>query len=187
MSCAKWVTRPKSSAGSAKLANPNRRVPVPMPRLRLAVGIAVLTVVGCDRIRGTQPGTTTDAPDIMLQKPTEEEVRRKVWSRVTPRAVTLLSPLMEVPDSYFVNTHTHVDPAAVACYVAIWSEPNPEGKPRGKATIEFVVIGRDSGWVKQSDRGKIASYQVIEESVARDVFGAEWMTKHPWPKDPGKK
>jgi hypothetical protein len=121
----------------------------------------------------------------MSQKPTEEEVRRKVWSRNSSKNVTLRSPLMEVPDLYFAKNNRPVDPAAVACYVAIRSGPPAQPtEPPGKTTIQLVVIGRDSGQQNAKDRGKITEYQIIEQWAARDAFGPDWLAKHPWPKDP---
>src|SRR5262245_28967805 len=116
---------------------------LPMSRSGMAVWIVVVAAAGCVRSGKTQPQQFAD--DLMTQKPTAEEVRQKVWSRVTPRTVTLLSPLMEVPGTYFARTNNPVDPAAVACYVSFRTEQASTSEDPNQVTIELVVIGRDTG------------------------------------------
>ena len=153
-----------------------------MSRPGLAVWIVVLAAAGCVRTTKTQPQQFAD--DLMTKKPTEEEVRHRVWSRVTPRTVTLLSPLLPVPDLYFAKTNNAVDPAAVACYVSFRTEQATTTEDPGQVTVELVVIGRDAGRFNAKERGNIFEYPVIgAEHLARDYFGNDWLAQHPWPKD----
>jgi hypothetical protein len=162
----------------------------------LALLAVLLAVAGCDRPREVPPvarpaarpaDEPADGPDIMLQKPTEQDVRTKVSSRSQPwPPVEVLSPVLEVPESYFTRTGTPVDPAAVACYVAVWPDWSSVGKPAGTPTVQLVVVGRDSGKSNPRDRGKFAEYPVTEERAVKDVFGPDWLAKHPWPKAPEK-
>jgi|SRR5262245_22219531 len=152
-----------------------------MSRSGMAVWIVVLAAA-CARTNKTQPQQFAD--DLMTQKPTEEEVRQRVWSRVTPRTVTLLSPRMEVPGTYFARTNNPVDTAAVACYVAFRTEQATNSEDPGQVTVELVVVGRDSGRFNARDRGRIWEYQIINsEYLVRDFFGPDWLAQHPWPKD----
>ena len=161
-----------------------------MTRCKVVVLTALLALaVGCDRSKN-EP---VDEADLMLQKPTEDEVSREVRARSSriighygsgPVEVTLLSPLMEVPVLYFTKIKQAVDPAAVACYVAIQSERVPRSREPGQVTIELVVVGRESGRFKPGDRGKVCEYQIVStEYMARDYFGPDWLAEHPWPKD----
>ena len=152
-----------------------------MYRSGLAVWIVVLAAAGCGRSNKAQPQQFAD--DLMAQKPTEEEVRQRVQSRVTPRTITLVSSLMEVPGLYFAKAQSPVDPAAVACYVAFRTEQATTSDDPGQVVIELVVIGRDSGRFNAKDRGKIWEYPNIgAEYLARQFFGNDWLAQHPWPK-----
>src|SRR5262245_16859655 len=113
-----------------------------MSRSGMAAWIVVLAAAGCVRTTKSEPQQFAD--DLMTQKPTEEEVRHRVWSRVTPRTVTLLSPLMPVPELYFARTNNAVDPAAVSCYVAFRTDRASTSDDPSQFTIELVVLGRDS-------------------------------------------
>jgi hypothetical protein len=148
--------------------------------------VSIGLVCGCDRDKGAPSG----GPDLMTQKPTEEEVVKYVRDRSnrggggmatsgSPHTVELLSPLMPVPASYFIKQKKDIDPAAVTAYVAIKS-----AGPKSQTTIQLVVIGRNSRPHEPNKRGQIDEYQIIaQEHVARDLYGPEWLAEHPWPKD----
>jgi hypothetical protein len=55
---------------------------------------------------------------------------------------------------YVTKINQAVDPAAVACYVAIELERVPRSREPGQVTIELVVVGRESGRFKPGGPGQ---------------------------------
>jgi hypothetical protein len=158
-----------------------------MTRTAPAVLVVLAAVAGCDRDKGSSGPAGGPAP--AAQKPTEEEVRKRVWQAFPDKNVTLLSPLLEVPDQYFTRFNKPVDPAAVACYVGLRGGPPIRPTERaGKTTLLLVVVGaKDPDAPSPGDRGKLKWYQPVEPYAVDTAFGADWLAKHPVPKDPDAK
>lgn len=153
-----------------------------MKRLVLfGLAIVLTGFTSCNK----QSGSTEVAADLMSQKPTEDEVRRTGLALRSGSKVTLLSPLLEVPDLFFTKSNKPIDPAAVACYVSIRSEPRFKGDTPSEEIMLFIV-GRDPGDRIAKDRGRPRLYQPMTYPVP-EYMGADWYVKHPWPKDAGKK
>jgi hypothetical protein len=160
-----------------------------MTRTAYALLVALAAVAGCDRDKGSSPGGPAAGPDPAAQKPTEEQVRHRTWQAFPAKNVTLLSPLLDVPDNYWKRFNKPADPSAVACYVALrGGPPIRPGEPAGKTEVLLVIVGAvDNAAPSPLDKGKHKWYQPADRGGVEYAMGADWVAKHPVPKDPDAK